>query len=79
MNADRRRREAPPVSAKVVIFEVIERPWGELTTDARVDDRIYVGSAQWRAVQGGPRQATGISSTTRPRAIEKAGHEDRPR
>ena len=37
-----------PALAKVTIFEVAERPWGWLTTSAEVDDRIYVGSKQWR-------------------------------
>jgi hypothetical protein len=42
---------APPVKpalAKVTIFEVAERPWGWLTTSAEVDDRVYVGSREWR-------------------------------
>jgi len=37
-----------PVLAKVTIFEVAERPWGWLTTSAEVDDRVYVGSREWR-------------------------------
>jgi len=39
-----------PALAKVTIFEVAERPWGWLTTSAEVDDRVYVGSAEWRAL-----------------------------
>jgi hypothetical protein len=35
-------------SAKVTIFEVAERPWGWLTTSAEVDDRVFVGSPEWR-------------------------------
>jgi len=33
---------------KVTIFAVTKRPWGELVTDARVDDREYVGQQEWR-------------------------------
>jgi len=39
---------AEPALAKVTIFEVAERPWGWLTTSAEVDDRVYVGSREWR-------------------------------
>jgi hypothetical protein len=31
-----------PMSAKVTIYEVAERPWGWLVTSAEVDDREYV-------------------------------------
>ena len=48
-NADRSARE--PALAKVTIFEVAERPWGWLTTSAQVDDRVYVGSREWRQQQ----------------------------
>jgi len=37
-----------PVLAKVTIFEVAERPWGWLMTSAEVDDRVYLGSREWR-------------------------------
>ena len=37
-----------PALAKVTIFEVAERPWGWLMTSAEVDDRVYVGSREWR-------------------------------
>jgi len=47
---DRRRT---PALAKVTIFEVAERPWGWLTTSAEVDDRVYVGSREWRQRQLG--------------------------
>jgi hypothetical protein len=40
-----------PALARVTIFEVAERPWGWLTTSAEVDDRVYVGSREWRALQ----------------------------
>jgi hypothetical protein len=40
-----------PVLAKVTIFEVAHRPWGELMTSAEVDDRVYVGSREWRRQQ----------------------------
>jgi len=43
-----RHKEANPASARVLIFEVTMRPGYELVTDARVDDRVYVGSRQWR-------------------------------
>src|SRR5262249_23003934 len=46
--------DQPPVKpalAKVTIFEVAERPWGWLTTSAQVDDRVYVGSWEWRRQQ----------------------------
>jgi hypothetical protein len=36
---------------KVTIFEVAKRPWGELRTSAEVDDRVYVGSREWRRQQ----------------------------
>jgi hypothetical protein len=39
-----------PDRTKVTIFEVAERPWGWLTTSAVVDDGVYVGSAEWRAL-----------------------------
>jgi len=39
-----------PDRTKVTIFEVAERRWGCLTTSAEVDDRVYVGSAEWRAL-----------------------------
>jgi hypothetical protein len=41
----------PPL-AKVTIFEVAHRPWGELMTSAEVGDCIYVGSREWRRRQG---------------------------
>jgi hypothetical protein len=44
---------AEPVLAKVTIFEVAEREWGWLSTSAQVDDRIYVGSREWRTLQSG--------------------------
>jgi hypothetical protein len=37
--------------AKVTIFEVAKRPWGWLSTSAEVDDRVYVGSREWRRLQ----------------------------
>src|SRR5262249_13608257 len=37
-----------PALAKVTIFEVAERPWGWLMTSAEVDDRVYIGSREWR-------------------------------
>ena len=40
-----------PALAKVTIFEVAKRPWGWLTTCADVDDRVYVGSREWRRQQ----------------------------
>jgi hypothetical protein len=38
-------------TAKVTIYEVAHRPWGELMTDARVDDFPYVGTREWRRRQ----------------------------
>jgi hypothetical protein len=43
-----------PALAKVSIFEVTLRPWGELITDARRDDRIFVGSPEWRRANKTP-------------------------
>ena len=37
-----------PALAKVKIFEVAERRWGWLMTSAEVDDRVYIGSREWR-------------------------------
>ncbi|PWT93552.1 MAG: hypothetical protein C5B56_00515 [Proteobacteria bacterium] len=37
--------------AKVTIYEIAERPWGWLLTTAEVDDRVYVGSREWRAAR----------------------------
>src|SRR5262249_51133318 len=48
-NADRSARE--PALARVTIFEAAERPWGWLSTSAEVDDRVYVGSREWRQQQ----------------------------
>jgi hypothetical protein len=42
---------APPVGpalAKVTILEVARHPWGWLMTSAKVNDRVYVGSREWR-------------------------------
>jgi hypothetical protein len=36
---------------KVTILEVAHRPGGELMTSAEVDDRVYVGSREWRRQQ----------------------------
>jgi hypothetical protein len=41
----------PQASARVSIFEVTLRPWGELVTDARRDGRVYVGSREWREMR----------------------------
>jgi hypothetical protein len=42
-------RPVEPASARVSIFEVTPRPWGELVTDARrPDDRVFVGMPEWR-------------------------------
>jgi hypothetical protein len=38
------------LKTKVRIYEVAHRSWGELRTSAEVDGRIYVGSAEWRAL-----------------------------
>jgi hypothetical protein len=38
----------PPVLAKVTIYEVAIRKWGELVTSAQVDTRTYVGTRAWR-------------------------------
>jgi hypothetical protein len=40
-----------PALCKVTIYEIAERSWGLLSTSAEVDDRIYVGSAEWRRRQ----------------------------
>jgi hypothetical protein len=40
-----------PALANVTIFEVATRPWGWLVTSAEVDDRVYVGSPEWRQQQ----------------------------
>ena len=40
-----------PALAKVTIFEVAERPRGLLITSAEVDDRVYIGSREWRKQQ----------------------------
>jgi hypothetical protein len=39
-----------PDQTRVTIFEIAERPWGWLSTSAEVDDRVYVGSTEWRAL-----------------------------
>ena len=49
MDADLDQHRTPAL-AKVMIFEVAHRLWGELRTSAQVDDRVYVGSAEWRAL-----------------------------
>jgi len=36
----------------VTIYEIAERPWGWLMTSAEVDDRVYVGSREWRRQSG---------------------------
>jgi len=41
---------ASPARAKVTIYEIADRRWGWLSTSAEVDDRVYVGSAEWRAL-----------------------------
>jgi hypothetical protein len=47
----REEREADVTDrTKVTIFEVAHRPWGELRTSAEVDDRVYVGSRERRAL-----------------------------
>jgi len=39
-------------TAKVTIYQVTKRSWGELVTDARVDDDYpYVGTQEWRERQ----------------------------
>jgi hypothetical protein len=46
--------DTPPVApalAKVTIYEVTMRLGYELVTSAQVDDRIYVGSREWRQQQ----------------------------
>jgi hypothetical protein len=43
--------EVIPPSARVCIFEVTLRSGYELVTDARRDDRVFVGMKQWRAAQ----------------------------
>jgi hypothetical protein len=48
-DADRSLKE--PALARVTIYEVAERPWGWLITNAEVDDRVYVGSREWRQRQ----------------------------
>ena len=47
---------AEPTLAKVTIYEVAERPWGWLVTNAEVGDRVYVGSREWRQQQLGNNQ-----------------------
>jgi hypothetical protein len=37
--------------AQVTIYEVTERPWGWLVTSGEVNDRVYVGSREWRQRQ----------------------------
>jgi hypothetical protein len=46
--ADADQPPVEPALARVTIFEVAERPWGWLMTSAEVDDRVYVGSREWR-------------------------------
>jgi hypothetical protein len=47
-SGDAPRTASAPASAKVRIYEVAERPWGWLVTSAEVNDRVYVGSREWR-------------------------------
>jgi len=49
--ADTYQPPKAPVLAKVTIYEIAERPWGWLSTSAEVDDRVYVGSREWRQLQ----------------------------
>jgi hypothetical protein len=49
--ADADQPPVEPALARVTIFEVAERPWGWLTTSAEVDDRVYVGSQEWRRLR----------------------------
>jgi hypothetical protein len=41
----------PPARAKVTIYEVSLRKWGELVTSAEVDSRTYIGSRARRQQQ----------------------------
>jgi hypothetical protein len=43
-----RGEPAAPNLTKVTIYQIAERPWGWLMTTAEVDDRVYVGSREWR-------------------------------
>jgi hypothetical protein len=50
-DADQSSKTPTPL-AKVAIFEIAERPWGWLSTNAtEADDRVFVGSREWRALQ----------------------------
>jgi hypothetical protein len=49
--ADADQSPKEPALAKVRIYELAERPWGWLVTSAEVDDRVYVGSREWRQRQ----------------------------
>ena len=57
MDVDLDQRSTPAL-AKVKIFEFAKRPWGWLTTSAEVDDRVYVGSREWRRLQAMPEPET---------------------
>jgi hypothetical protein len=48
----------PAVLARVTIYEIAERPWGWLVTNAWVDDYLYVGTQQWRQQQLGHSRTT---------------------
>jgi len=48
-----------PALARVTIYEVALRPWGELRTDARVDDFPYVGTREWRQQQSDNKKSSG--------------------
>jgi hypothetical protein len=41
----------PPALARVTIYEVSLRKWGELVTSAEVDSRTYIGSRARRQQQ----------------------------
>jgi len=53
-----------PALCKVTIFEIAERPWGWLSTSAEVDDRVYVGSREWRQQQRNARSPNSIGPIT---------------
>jgi hypothetical protein len=44
----KRHSEPTLALAKVKIYELAKRPGFWLLTDAWVDDRVYVGSREWR-------------------------------
>jgi hypothetical protein len=72
MDQDRPIKRIGAGLVKVAIFEIAERPWGWLSTNAtEADDRVFVGSREWRALQSGkPLNARNGQSNAKQSALQ---------